>query len=78
MLFCPAFSCQGTILDRIDYNVEQVVHNTAQANVQLRKAEENQRSGRAAKCIMFLMVTIFFLVRSSEGGRVAGCRLKRS
>ncbi|PHJ23561.1 snare domain-containing protein [Cystoisospora suis] len=53
---------QGTILDRIDYNVEQVVHNTAQANVQLRKAEENQRSGRAAKCIMFLMVTIFFLL----------------
>ncbi|PFH38196.1 SNARE domain-containing protein [Besnoitia besnoiti] len=53
---------QGTILDRIDYNVEQVLENTTQANVQLRKAEENQRSGRAAKCIMFLVITIFFLL----------------
>ncbi|CBZ55977.1 CBR-SYN-16 protein, related [Neospora caninum Liverpool] len=53
---------QGTILDRIDYNVEQVLQNTTQANVQLRKAEENQRSGRAAKCIVFLVITIFFLL----------------
>ncbi|KFG46692.1 SNARE domain-containing protein [Toxoplasma gondii GAB2-2007-GAL-DOM2] len=53
---------QGTILDRIDYNVEQVLQNTAQANVQLRKAEENQRSGRAAQCIVFLVITIFFLL----------------
>lgn len=28
---------QGTILDRIDYNVEQTVSNIQKANVQLRK-----------------------------------------
>jgi len=47
---------QGTILDRIDYNVEQVVHHTVEANVQLVKAREKARSNRAGKCIMILAV----------------------
>lgn len=36
---------QGTILDRIDYNVEQTVSNIQKANVQLRKVfvKEYQR-----------------------------------
>jgi len=45
---------QGTILDRIDYNVEQVVHQSREANVQLAKAREHKKSNRAMKCIMFL------------------------
>jgi len=46
---------QGTILDRIDYNVEQVVYQSREANVQLGKAREHKKSNRARKCIMFLI-----------------------
>ena len=40
---------QGTMLDRIDYNVEQVVHQSREANVQLQKAEKAQKSSRATR-----------------------------
>eukprot|EP00397_Hematodinium_sp_SG-2012_P015070 GEMP01015342.1.p1 GENE.GEMP01015342.1~~GEMP01015342.1.p1 ORF type:complete len:305 (+),score=84.89 GEMP01015342.1:342-1256(+) len=53
---------QGTILDRIDYNVEQVVHQSREANVQLSKAREKAKSNRAMKCIMFLVVGIAVLL----------------
>jgi len=53
---------QGTILDRIDYNVEQVVHQSREANVQLGKARERAKSNRAMKCIMFLVVAISVLL----------------
>merc|ERR1711959_305809 len=48
---------QGSILDRIDYNIEQVVHQSHEANVQLQKAEKAQKSNRAMKCI-FILVAI--------------------
>jgi len=50
---------QGTILDRIDYNLENVQENTKQATVQLQRAEEQQRSGSAMKCIFALIALIF-------------------
>eukprot|EP00921_Rhytidocystis_pertsovi_P002643 GHVQ01004543.1.p1 GENE.GHVQ01004543.1~~GHVQ01004543.1.p1 ORF type:complete len:314 (+),score=44.81 GHVQ01004543.1:115-1056(+) len=53
---------QGTILDRIDYNVEQVVVQTSNATVQLRKAEEKQKSSRAARCITILITMIFVMI----------------
>jgi syntaxin 16 len=53
---------QGTLLDRIDYNVEQVVHQAKKANVELVKAEEAQKSSRATKCIMFFAIAIFIEV----------------
>merc|ERR1711964_244272 len=53
---------QGTVLDRIDYNVEQVVLKAREATVQLEKADKHQRSGRAMKCIFCLMVAIFILI----------------
>ncbi|KAL8428732.1 hypothetical protein ACSSS7_007036 [Eimeria intestinalis] len=52
---------QGTVLDRIDYNLEQVAEHAEQATAEIQKAEESRRSGRAAKCIFGLVVTIFVL-----------------
>ena len=46
------------MLDRIDYNVEQVVHQSREANVQLTKAEKAQKSSRATRCIIFMVVGI--------------------
>ena len=53
---------QGTILDRIDYNMEAVVEHTKEGIVQLQKAEKHQKSGRPMKCIVCLMITIGILL----------------
>merc|ERR1719375_811356 len=53
---------QGTVLDRIDYNLEQVSFKTQEATRQLEKADKAQRSGRAMKCIMALIIGIFILI----------------
>lgn len=47
---------QGTVLDRIDYNMEQMVEKSTQANLQLKKAEKTQKStdDRAFKCMLLL------------------------
>ncbi|KAJ0410199.1 hypothetical protein P43SY_002531 [Pythium insidiosum] len=52
---------QGTILDRIDYNMEQVVEQTEKGLVELEKAEEMQKSNRPMKCIGLLLVLIFIM-----------------
>eukprot|EP00743_Colponemidia_sp_Colp-15_P001258 GILK01001381.1.p1 GENE.GILK01001381.1~~GILK01001381.1.p1 ORF type:complete len:310 (+),score=72.83 GILK01001381.1:105-1034(+) len=53
---------QGTILDRIDYNIEQVLVKTKEGNIELGKAEEHQKAARATKCILLLIVLIFLMV----------------
>ena len=53
---------QGTILDRIDYNMEAVVEHTKTGIQQLEKAEKSQKSARPMKCIFCLLATIFFLL----------------
>lgn len=53
---------QGSILDRIDYNIEQVVHQSKEAHVQLQKAEKAQKSNRAMKCIMILVIANLILI----------------
>jgi syntaxin 16 len=51
---------QGSILDRIDYNLENVQDHTKNATIQLVKAEEQQRSSTMAiKCILILIAIIF-------------------
>jgi len=49
---------QGTILDRIDFNMEQVVEHTKEGIKQLEKAEEHQKSARPIKCIACLLILI--------------------
>ncbi|GMH63716.1 hypothetical protein TrST_g12034 [Triparma strigata] len=49
---------QGTILDRIDFNMEQVVEHTKEGIKQLEKAEEHQKSARPIKCIACLLIMI--------------------
>jgi len=53
---------QGTILDRIDYNMEAVVEHTKEGIKQLEKAETHQKSARPMKCIVCLMILIVILL----------------
>lgn len=53
---------QGTILDRIDYNMEAVVEHTKTGIKQLEKAEKSQKSARPMRCIIFLVILIFVLL----------------
>jgi syntaxin 16 len=53
---------QGTILDRIDYNMEQVLENTKEGIVQLNKAEDYQKSALPVKCIIALVVLIMIML----------------
>ena len=53
---------QGTILDRIDYNMEAVVESTKTGVTQLEKAERAQKNARPMKCIVCLVITIVILM----------------
>jgi syntaxin 16 len=53
---------QGTILDRIDYNLENVVESTKTGIKQLEKAERHQKNARPLRCIVCLSITIFILL----------------
>lgn len=53
---------QGTILDRIDYNMETVVESTKTGIQQLERAEKSQKNARPLKCIMCLMTVILVLL----------------
>jgi len=49
---------QGTVLDRIDYNMEQTLFHTKKGAEQLVKANIAHATGFAAKCRKILMVLI--------------------
>lgn len=53
---------QGTILDRIDYNVENAVEHVEVANVHLEKALKIEKSTRARSCMICLAVTILVMM----------------
>jgi syntaxin 16 len=53
---------QGTLLDRIDYNLSADKENTHEAVKQLSKAARNQQCSRATSCLLFLIVLIAGLV----------------
>ncbi|XP_012265452.1 syntaxin-16 [Athalia rosae] len=52
---------QGSILDRIDYNVEQTQAQVQEGYKQLKKADSYQRANRKLYCIMVLTVAIIFV-----------------
>ena len=53
---------QGTILDRIDYNIEQAADRVSHAVVELHKANEYQKKSRTMLCIYILLLLCSFLV----------------
>jgi len=52
---------QGTILDRIDYNIESTQTRVYEGYKQLQKAEKYQRANRKMYCIFILSVATLFL-----------------
>ena len=55
---------QGSILDRIDYNLELAVDNVEMGNVQLANASKQQKTGskRALICILILVGIVIVLI----------------
>ncbi|KAL9228234.1 hypothetical protein vseg_003838 [Gypsophila vaccaria] len=59
---------QGTIVDRIDYNIQNVASSVEEGFKQLQKAERTQRKGGMVKCattliIMCLVMLILLIVK---------------
>lgn len=52
---------QGTILDRIDYNVEQTLVKVKDGVEELRKADDYSKKNRTMKCIFSLIFVIIIL-----------------
>jgi len=53
---------QGTILDRIDYNIEQTVTKVKQGVTELEKADEYSKKMYTLKCILCLLLLIIILI----------------
>jgi syntaxin 16 len=53
---------QGTILDRIDYNVEQAVEKVKQGVVDLDEADKVSKKAVTTKCIGALIVVVVILL----------------
>jgi len=53
---------QGTVLDRIDYNIEQTQVRVHEGLIHLQKAEGHQKKNRKMMCIVTLASTIIVLI----------------
>lgn len=53
---------QGTVLDRIDYNIESTQTKVYEGFKQLQKAEKYQRANRKMYCIFILSIAVLFLL----------------
>ena len=52
---------QGTLLDRIDYNIEATKINIQKTNVELTKTVQSEKSFRAKGCMICLVQTIIIM-----------------
>ncbi|KAH8059995.1 glycosyltransferase-like protein [Aureococcus anophagefferens] len=53
---------QGTVLDRIDFNMEQVAEHTRKGVVEIEKAEQYQKAARPRICIALLLFLITIMM----------------
>ena len=53
---------QGSVVDRIDYNMEQVATHVEEGVKELVKAEKHQKSSRMMLCIMFLFCACILMI----------------
>ncbi|KAJ1460282.1 t-SNARE [Pelagophyceae sp. CCMP2097] len=53
---------QGTLLDRIDFNMEQVAEHTRKGVVEIEQAEQYQKAARPRICIAVLMLFICIML----------------
>ena len=53
---------QGTILDRIDFNMESAVDHATVGNKELAKAETSQKNALPMRCIILLVVLIAIML----------------
>lgn len=53
---------QGSLLDRIDYNIENVQMSVQQGVIELSKAEKSVRRSRKMKCILIVAFSVFSLL----------------
>ncbi|KAK6911623.1 Target SNARE coiled-coil homology domain [Dillenia turbinata] len=53
---------QGTIVDRIDYNIQSVATTVEEGLKQLQKAEKSHREGKMVKCATVLVIMCFVML----------------
>lgn len=53
---------QGTVLDRIDYNIEMTVTHMKSATVELEKGTEYQKKAGKKLVILLLLVIVFAMI----------------
>ncbi|XP_062233749.1 syntaxin-43-like [Phragmites australis] len=53
---------QGTIIDRIDYNIQNVAASVEEGYNQLQKAERTQKKGGMVMCVTVLVILIFIMI----------------
>ncbi|KAL1225177.1 Syntaxin-42 [Cardamine amara subsp. amara] len=53
---------QGTIVDRIDYNIQNVSTSVEEGYKQLQKAERTQREGAMVKCATILLILCLIMI----------------
>ena len=56
------FCLQGTVLDRIDYNIEQTATRVETGLQHLQKAEKYQKKNRKMFCIVILFVVLIVMI----------------